>query len=74
MDTMDRLLQISSRLEHLENSAEWIAKDTIHTNNAASQTATLITALTDDIREKIYELVHELEQNIHEMAEAVKYH
>lgn len=74
MDTLDRLMEIANRLEHIESAADWISKDTIHSNNAASQSATLISALTDDVREKLYSLVHDLEQNIHEMAEVVKYH
>lgn len=62
MDSLQRLMEISSRLDHLEESAEWIAKETVHTDNAISQTSTLITVLAEDIREKVCELVHVLEQ------------
>ncbi len=74
MDTLQRLIDISNRLDHLENAAEWIAKDTVHTNNSASQTATLITALADDVREKLYALVQELEQNMSDMVDNLSYH
>ena len=61
MQTIDKLLDITSRLEHIEHSAEWIARETVHGDNVVSQTGTLITVLADDIREKIYSLVKELE-------------
>jgi len=62
MNTIDKLIDISSRLEHLENAAEWIAKESIHTDNGISQSSTLICVLTDEIREMIFELAHELER------------
>jgi hypothetical protein len=62
MDTLDKLLQISSRLEHLESAAEWIAKEAVHDDNGISQTGTLICVLADEIREMIFSLTHELEQ------------
>ena len=64
MKTMDRLVEISNRLEHLENQAEWIAKESIHTDNSISQSSTLICVLTDEIRERVFELVHELEERL----------
>jgi hypothetical protein len=62
MDTLNRLLEISSRIEHLENAAQWIAKETVHSDNGLSQTGTLICVLADDLREKICSLVKELER------------
>ncbi|RMG44536.1 MAG: hypothetical protein D6719_01670 [Candidatus Dadabacteria bacterium] len=62
MDTVQKLAEISSRLEHIENAAEWIAKQTVHTDNALSQTGTLICAVADDLRERMYNLVRELEK------------
>ncbi|MCB0318411.1 MAG: hypothetical protein KDD56_06615 [Bdellovibrionales bacterium] len=62
MNTLDKLLEISSRLEHLENAAEWITKETVHTDSGLSQTGTLICVLADELREMLYQLVHELEQ------------
>ena len=63
MDTIAKLMDISSRLEHLENSAEWITRETVNTDGALAQTGTLITVLADDIREKVCELVQYLEAN-----------
>ena len=73
MDTVTRLLELSSRIEHLEQAAEWIAKEAVHTDSSVSQTGTLICVLADDIREKIYSLVHELEEEVAEAEEATTF-
>ncbi len=62
MSTLDQLLEISSRLEHLENAAEWVAKETIHTDNGISQTGSLMCVLIDEVREAVYQLAKEVEQ------------
>ncbi len=62
MKTLDKLLEISSRIEHMENAAEWIAKETANTDGAVSQTGSLICVLADDLRERICALVHEFEE------------
>ncbi|MCO6430537.1 MAG: hypothetical protein J5J00_06720 [Deltaproteobacteria bacterium] len=64
MDTINKLLEISNRLEHLEKSAEWIAKETVHSDNGISQTGTLICVLTDQVREQVYSLVKALEKKV----------
>jgi len=71
MDTVDRLMEITSRIEHLENAAEWIARETVHTDNCVSQTSTLISVLAEDIREKVYSLIHDLEMSISMEAETI---
>jgi hypothetical protein len=62
MDIMEQFLQISSRLDHLETSAEWVARETVHTDNALSQTGTLIGVLAQEVREKLCEIIAELER------------
>jgi len=62
MDTVQKLADISSRIEHLENAAEWIARETIHSDNTISQTGTLICVLADELRERIFALAQELEK------------
>jgi len=62
MNIFEKLLDISSRLDHLEQSAEWIAKETVHSDNGISQTGTLICVLADELREKVCALVKELEE------------
>lgn len=62
MNTLAQILEIASRLDHLGSCAEWIARETVHTDNSISQTSTLISVLAEDIREKITNLVSELEQ------------
>ncbi len=64
MSTMDQILEIASRLDHLGSCAEWIARETVHTDNTLSQTGTLMSVLAEDIRERITALVAELEQNV----------
>lgn len=65
MDSVERLIEITSRLEHLETAAHWIAKETVHSDNSVSQTGTLICVLADDLREKMCGLVRDLE-TVHE--------
>ena len=62
MNSLAQILEIASRIDHLGNCAEWIARETVHTDNSVSQTGTLISVLAEDIREKITNLVTELEQ------------
>lgn len=62
MNTLAQVLEIASRLDHLGTCAEWIARETVHTDNSVSQTGTLISVLAEDIREKITALISELEQ------------
>lgn len=64
METLNKLLEISSRLEHLEKSAEWITRETVHSDNAISQTGSLICVLVDEVREKVCNLVKTLETKI----------
>ena len=62
MNTVDRLLEITSRLEHLENAAEWITRETVHSDNGISQTGTLICVLADEVRERVCNLIEDLER------------
>ena len=61
MSTLDRILDISSRLDQLENSAEWIARQTVHHDGGVSQTGTLIFVLAQELRDKICSLVRDME-------------
>lgn len=70
MNTLDRLLEIASRLDHIDNGAEWIAKEAANTDSGVSHTGTMICAVVDDVREKIYALVQDLE----DIAEIDCYH
>ena len=74
MKTMDRLLEISSRIEHLENAADWIARETVHQDNGLSQTGTLISVLAEDLREMIYSLVKNLEKEGEKLPDHAKIH
>ena len=62
MDVMNKLLEISSRIDHLEHAAEWIAKESVKTDSAISNTGTLITVLADELRDRICSLVRDLER------------
>lgn len=69
MDTLSKLMDISSRLDHLENAAEWIARESVHTDNGISQTGTLICVLADEVREAIFRLTKELEEGAPQIIE-----
>lgn len=62
VNTIEKLLEISSRIDHLENAAEWIARETVHTDTPVSQTGSLICSLAEDLRERICSLVKEVEE------------
>lgn len=62
MASIEKLVDISSRIDHLEHAAEWIARETVHSDNAVSQTGTLICVLAEDLRERILDLTRELER------------
>ncbi len=64
MDTVEKLIEITSRIEHLETAAEWVAKETVHSDNGVSQTGTLICVLADEIRQKLFDLVKNLEEGM----------
>ncbi len=61
MDTVDHLSDIASRIDHLEMCAEWISRETANADAGICQTASLITALADELREKICKMVREME-------------
>lgn len=62
MESIGKLQEISMRLDHMQAAGEWLARSLVHTDSAASHTGTLITVLTEDIRERLLELVTELEK------------
>ncbi|MCI5066643.1 hypothetical protein MRY87_13055 [bacterium] len=69
MDTLSRLMDISSRLDHLENVAEWIARETVNADGGLSQSGSLICVLADEVRDAIYELAQSLEESEEEYDE-----
>ena len=62
METMGRLMDIASRIDHLESVAEWIARETVHCDNTISQSSTLICVIADDLRERLCQLVKDIEK------------
>jgi hypothetical protein len=62
MDTLEKLIDISSRLDHLENAAEWISRETVHTDHGVSQTGTLICVLAEELRERLSQVFQEVER------------
>lgn len=64
--SIDKLMEISSRIDHLEQTAEWIARESVHTDNAISQSGTLICVIADELRSQICDLVQELERTAQE--------
>ncbi len=64
MDTVTKLHEICLRLDHIESAGSWLARSLVHTDNSAAQTGTLVSVLSDDIRERLIELVTELEKQL----------
>ena len=64
MNSLDKSHEITLRLDHLEEAGDWIARATVHNDAAASHTGTLVTVLADDLRQRVLDLVTELEKQI----------
>ena len=64
MDTVAKLHEICLRLDHIESAGSWLARSLVHTDSSAAQTGTLVSVLSDDIRERLIELVTELEKQV----------
>ena len=62
METLEKLIDISSRIDHLENAAEWIARETVHSDQGVSQTGTLICVLAEELRERLSQIFQEVER------------
>ena len=63
-NSVDQLVDISNRLEQIEQTSEWISREMVHSDAAISQASALINVLADDIREKVCLLVKKLEETI----------
>ena len=61
------MIALSSRIDHLEQVAEWIARETANQDSSVCQSATLITVLIDDIRNRLIDLVKSLEESVNEL-------
>ena len=64
MDTVSKLHEICLRLDHIESAGSWLARSLVHVDSSAAQTGTLVSVLSDDIREKLIDLVTELEKQV----------
>lgn len=62
--SVDKLVDISNRLDQIEQSAEWISREMVHSDASISQAGALISVLAEDIREKVCNLVKSLEETI----------
>lgn len=62
MDTLEKMMEISSRIDHLETIAEWIARETVHSDQGISQSGTLICVLAEELREKLATLMKQVER------------
>ena len=62
MNTVEKLHELSERIDHLQYLAEWVTRETTHSDNTVSQTATLLTVISEEIREKVCEVVTEFEK------------
>ena len=61
---MRRLQELSLRLDQIESSAEWVSQVMEGKDTPLANTGTLISSLAEDIRNRMLELVTELEKQI----------
>lgn len=64
MDTVSKLQELSLRLDKLEATGEWLEQTLAETDAAAAKSGALISALADDVRQRLLDLVTELETQI----------
>ena len=64
MDTISKLQEISLRLDQIDQTAEWLSQSLEERDPAMAQAGTLMSALSDDIRLRVLELVSELETRV----------
>lgn len=64
MSHVEKLHDISLRLDQLENTGDWLARALVHKDGAASQAGSLITVLAQDIRDRVLELITTLEKEL----------
>ena len=62
--SIERVQDISLRIEQLENTGEWLSRVVEGYDPSAAQAAVLITSLAEDIRARLLDLVTELEKQI----------
>ena len=61
MDTVSKLQDISLRLDQLDQSGEWLSECLAEIDPAAAQAGAMISALSDDLRSRVLDLVADLE-------------
>jgi len=64
MDVLEQLKAVSRRLEQMDQAGEWIARETVHSDNPVSQSGSLICALAADIQDKLDQVSREIEELI----------
>ncbi len=64
MDRVTKIHEISLRIDHLQQAGDWIARTLVNTDGACSQTGSLISVLAEDVRQRLLELVTELETEV----------
>ena len=70
MNTLNRIQEIALRLDHLDSAGEWLSRALENVDTSASQTGSLVTSLSEDIRQRLFELVSELEKQLEETRSA----
>ena len=59
---LSKVQEICLRLDHLESAGDWLSRALVHSDAAGSHTGTLVTVLAEEIREKLLDLVAEIEK------------
>ena len=74
MTIIQRLEEISRRLSHLDEQGLWIARETVNSDTAVSQSGTLICALAADLQEKLADIIAEIEEEPDDLDDVTPYH
>ena len=74
MDMLEQLRTVVKRLEEVDHAGEWIARETIHSDAAVSQSGSLICALAHDLQERLEEVLEAVEGLLDAAADDVPFH
>jgi hypothetical protein len=64
MNTLTKLEELSLRLDHLDNTGEWLSEALAGKDDVVAQSGKLVCSIVEDVRYRLLELVTELEKEI----------
>lgn len=64
MDTVKKLQEISLRIDQIDQTSEWLMTVLGETDPSLAQAGAMMSALADDVRLRVLELVSDLEARV----------